>query len=109
MDRVQLDMICRCGENAAAADALRKEVRDRLAGQDRVVTDADFLTHVVISLNWDYGAYISGIHNDQWSMVSADSDDKDGFKVAVMCDDVEDGIAAVWKAFADRKEQDGGA
>lgn len=104
---IHLDMICRCGDNAAEADALKTEVMQRLGN----VTDADFLTCVVTSLNWDYGAEITGIHNDQWSMVTAETwrshmRETAWLKVTVPCDLVEDGIAAIWKAFADRGGRD---
>lgn len=107
---ISLDMICRCSpEGKAEADALREEVKRRLSERaDAEVSDSDFLTHVVVSLNWDYGAEITGIHNDMWSLVGAETwlpsrrVAGDWLKVSIQCDDVEDGIAAVWKAFADR-------
>src|SRR6478736_555477 len=107
---IRLDMICRCSqEGKADADALRAEVKRRLterAGAE--VADSAFLTHVVVSLNWDYGAEITGISNDMWSMVAAETwsptqrEAGDWVQVSVTCDDVEDGIAAIWKEFADR-------
>jgi hypothetical protein len=98
--------ICRCGDENASADALMAEVRARLAEGSvhqipQPVTDTNFITRVVCSLEWDYGAYITGILNDQWSAVTAQ--DRGGLSVLIECDDVEDGFAAVWKAFADRK------
>lgn len=93
--------ICRCGDDGRAeADALTAEVRDRLGAGPG---DRDFLTVVVFSLNWDFDAYINGIFNDQWSAVSAKTyDEESPFTAYVQCDEVEDGIAAVWKIFADR-------
>lgn len=98
--------ICRhSDEDCTAADALMEEVRERLAGGSdalipRPVTASDFLTRVVYSLWWDYRASITEIVCDQWCMVTADRF-TDKFHVRVECDEVEDGIAAVWKAFAD--------
>lgn len=90
--------ICRHGdENIAEAEALKAEVYAQL-GEKYVISDGNFLTAVVLELNWEYSAGITGIHCDQWSMVCADSLDEK-FKVTVQCDIVEDGIAAVYKAF----------
>lgn len=100
--------ICRCSpEGRAEADALIEEVTRRLndrAGSE-VVNASNFITHIVVSLNWDYNAHVEDIYNDMWSMVSA-VDDRDGvsFRVVVQCDDIEDGFAACWKAFADRED-----
>jgi hypothetical protein len=107
---IRLDMICRCSpEGRAEADALRQEVRRRLGARAGAeVTDADFLTHVTVSLNWDYGAEITGIHNDMWFLVAAETwlpsrrEAGEWLKATVPCDDAEDGVAAVWKAFAGR-------
>lgn len=94
-------MLCRCTpESTAEADTLRAEVRNRLTADGRDVTDGNFLTHVVVSLNWDYNARITGIINDMWSLVTVEHWTED-VSVSVECDDVEDGIAAIWKAFAD--------
>lgn len=94
--------ICHCDpEGAAEADALRALVMQKLSRRQAEVTDRDFLTHVVISLNWDYGAHITSIANDMWSHVIAETwlKTEKEFKVRAQCDDVEDGIAAVWYAF----------
>jgi hypothetical protein len=112
---VMLAMICRCSpEGRAEADSLRQEVKRRLGVRyGAEVTDADFLTHVAVSLNWDYGAEITGIHNDMWSLVAAETwlpsrrEAGEWLKVSAPCDEVEDGIAAVWKAFADRSSAAG--
>lgn len=93
--------ICRCDEEGSAeADILLREVRDRLSREGYAVTPGDFLTAVVVSLKWDYHAHIDRIYWDQWGMISAVRDE-DKFSVLVQCDEAEDGIAAVWKAFAD--------
>jgi len=97
--------ICRCNAEAEAeADRIRAVVHDRLNPFQGEMPDSIFLTTVVISLNWDHHAYISSIHCDQWSMVTAKTYDSvdNPFKVSVQCDNVEDGIAAVWLAFSDR-------
>jgi hypothetical protein len=98
--------ICRCHTaDSEEADVLLKEVRDRLAAgsvnlNPREVTAGNFLTTVIFSLWWDYQASITGIDCDQWCMVTAERY-TDKFRVAVQCDEAEDGIAAVWKGFAD--------
>ena len=106
IEHMKLDMICRCSdEGAAEADALLADVKRRLDVKPDLVTDANFLTHIVISLNWDFDASITGIANDMWSMVSAEtwlSSTKDKLRITVQCDEVEDGFAAIWKAYADR-------
>jgi len=66
------------------------------------VTPQNLLTMVVQSLNWDYSACITRILNDQWSRVDAESYDG-SFSTSIDCDQVEDGVAATWKAFADHQ------
>lgn len=96
--------ICR-DEGLLEAGRLKREVR-RLLSPGGSVTRGNFLTMVVTSLNWDFSARITEIANDQWSMVIAESWDKEHpFEVRVQCDEVEDGIAAVWYAFWLRKEE----
>jgi hypothetical protein len=75
--------------------------------QGRPVGAENFLTAVVQSLNWDFDAHITRIDNDQWSAVTAETyDGSSGYYVH--CDRVEDGVAAVWNAFAiSRWETDG--
>ncbi len=68
------DFICRCSdEGSQRADAIMAEVRQRLP-QPESITDANFVGRV-----WD-----------------------GTFKTSIHCDQVEDGIAATWKTFADR-------
>jgi hypothetical protein len=94
--------ICRCDEaGKAEADALLAEVRGKLGG-----TASDFLTRVIHSLHRDFSAHITGMHADQWFLITAE-DEK--VNVLVQCDEAEDGVAAVWKAFADRKNDEGTA
>ena len=83
------------------------EVKERLAEESQSpwrpmdVSDGHFLNSVVISLNWDFGSHITEIVNSQWSLVVAEADDG-SFRTQVGCDQVEHGIAATWKDFADR-------
>lgn len=103
---------------------------------------ANLLSRVITSLNWDYSAHITGIENDMWSGISAETysvtypedhvltgivdgsyfcqdcrehrepdvlidgrcpewEPQTKLKVYVECDSLEDGIARVWKFFAD--------
>ncbi len=103
------DFICTCDdEGRQRAAELREEVRTRLAGgsDERApheVTAETFVTDLIWSLNWDYSAYISKIACDQWFGVWAETNDRT-FKTRIQCDSVEDGLAATWRAFADRPE-----
>jgi hypothetical protein len=106
-------MVCVCSEEGRAdAEALRTDVMERLSlGSEeleaRPVTADTFLTAVVQSLNWDFDAHITSIDNDQWSAVTAEKYDR-SVGYYVHCDRVEDGVAAVWNAFAIAKwETDG--
>lgn len=109
----ETDFICVCKEEGQAeAHSIMSDVRTRLEmGSEELLpfkigTKTSLLSAVVISLNWDYDAYIVGIYNDQWSAVSAQT--YDGlFRTHVQCDDVEDGIARTWQIFADRKDASG--
>jgi hypothetical protein len=97
--------MCRCSpEGVAQADAVMAETVNRLTTDMCKVDASNMLTAVVISLNWDYNASITTIANDQWSMVVATRypHANDPYEVVVMCDNVEDGIAAVWLGFADK-------
>jgi predicted DNA-binding transcriptional regulator AlpA len=87
--------ICRCKpEGRAEADALLGEVDRRLPGDP-----ADRVSRIISSLEWDHHhAEITWIGCDQWFGVAATDDD--GRRVVVQCDRVEDGLAAVWKAYA---------
>lgn len=107
--------ICTCrDEGLLEAGRLKREVRRLLSPGSselvpRPVTRGNFLTMVVSSLNWDFNAHIAEIINDQWSMVIAESWDRESpFEARVQCDEAEDGIAAAWYAFwLKKKEKDG--
>lgn len=104
-----LPMVCDCGENKFAADALMGEVLERLSrGRSnfipRPVTMDTFLTDVLRSLTHDLGGNIEHILCDQWFLVKADritatNDDED---VVVQCDRPEYCIAAIWRHWANQ-------
>lgn len=103
---VDLPMICTCNTvGVSEGERLMADVMERLsAGTDQMapstVTMDNFLSTVVFSLNWDFGTSIVGIYNDMWSMVVAERY-RDKMRVSVSCDEVEHGLAAIWRAFAD--------
>ena len=85
------------------------EVKERLSDGTPIfpaqqVTDDVLLTAIVTSLSWSYNAHISNIACEQWSAVFAESYDGT-FRTRVACDQVEHGVAATWKAFADHTER----
>jgi hypothetical protein len=101
------DFICTCSEEGArAAEGLMAEVKKRLSENlppifpGEYVTDDLMLSAVVTSLSWSYRAHISKIICEQFSAVLADTDDGT-LQTLVACDQVEHGVAATWKAFAD--------
>lgn len=102
---VHQDFICIHGkERHAPADAIRAEVKERLAAQTRgrvEVTDVNFLSAIVSDLHWHWGVSITGIPHDQWSAIETETYDGK-VKTWIQCDRVEDGIAATWKFYADR-------
>ena len=93
---IELPMVCTCGDDGrAAARELMADVIERLSrGSEelaaRSVTSENFLTEVVYSLNWDYGAHIMSIDNDQWSAVTVEKYDGT-LRLRVECDFVEHG------------------
>ena len=105
--------ICRCKEEGEkAADELHAEVLSRLSGGTallltRGIAPEDFMTAIISSLEWDYQAHVTGIYYDQWGAVHAE--DESGWRVLVQFDRLEDGLAAVWKAYADRKAEGDGS
>lgn len=110
-DRPDLDFdafVCTCEQDGREAAAkLRAEVKRRLAEGSpnqgpHEVNDGNFVTEVVWSLNWDYDAQVTQIASDQWFGIWAATDDG-SFKTLIQCDSLEDGFAATWKAFADRR------
>lgn len=102
------DFICTCDEDGRnAAAELRAEVKDRLATGSpnqgpHSVEDSNFVSEVVWSLRWDHDAHINQLASDQWFGIWAASDDE-SFKTMIQCDALEDGFAATWKAFAERR------
>lgn len=110
-ETTKLPMICVCNdEGRAEADALLAEVYARLGrpGPDSgpvEVSAENFLSRVSWSLWWnlDPGVSIEGIYSDQWFGVKADNY-RSTDPVFVPCDRVEDGIAAIWKYYADKAQ-----
>jgi hypothetical protein len=102
------DFICTCDDDGRKAAAeQRTEVKRLLAAGSpnqgpHPVDDANFVSEVVWSLNWDFGAQITEIASDQWFGIWAAADDG-SFKTFIQCDALEDGFAATWKAFAERR------
>lgn len=104
---IKLQMVCVCkSEGQAEAKALMEEVYRRLGEPSEnfiglETNDGNFLTNVCYSLNFDYDARITSIATDQWHGVAGKyhGDQENAFYVE--CDQVEHGIAAIWKAFAD--------
>lgn len=103
------DFICTCDEEGrqAAAD-LRAEVKRRISDGSpnqgpHPVDDANFVSEVVWSLNWDFDAQITQLASDQWFGIWAATNDG-SLKTMIQCDALEDGFAATWKAVADRKQ-----
>ena len=107
--------ICTCSlEGIIEAGKLKQEVRRLLSeGSSELLPRpckvSNFLTMVVTSLEWDFDhSSIKAIYTDQWSMISAEGAkgfEYGDFSVLVRCDEVEDGIAAVWYAFWLRKQE----
>ena len=100
--------VCTCdAKGLQEAEELMKEVKTRLSGatvfMEPPLSDATFLTAVSSSLHFDFRASINRILSDHWSAVFAESDDGT-YRTVVECDLVEHGIAATWKAFADRAQ-----
>ena len=104
------EFICTCDEDGLrAAQTMLAEVKERLSDGTPIfpaqqVTDDVLLTAAVTSLSWSYNAHISNIACEQWSAVFAESYDGT-FRTRVACDQVEHGVAATWKAFADHTER----
>lgn len=106
-ERIRVPMICSCsGDGKTEGHSLLDEVKERLSrGSEelmpRDVDDGNLLTCVVQSLSMEYNAHITRIGCDQWSSVTAETYDGQ-LAIRVECDRVEHGVAAIWKAFADR-------
>lgn len=88
--------MCRHSDDSIAeADRVLAETKAHL-----LADDTNLLSAIVYRLNDEYSASITEIDCDQWAAVRAETYDQK-FLVTVQCDRVEDGIAAVWKAFKD--------
>lgn len=81
-------------------DEVLAEVKERLGADD-----SNLLDKVIFSLNWEFEAHVTGIENDQWSGVAAETYEPK-FRTYVECDRVEDGIAMTWKLFADNLQRE---
>jgi hypothetical protein len=98
--------ICRCNpEKHRQAEEFYTEVK-RLIAVDRNLEETPdnlLLSLIVADLHWEHDAYISEIHNDQWTAITAKTyDEGKPYTVYAQCDNVEDGIAAVWWAYTRR-------
>lgn len=93
------EFVCICSEEGRLnAEMLMVEVCGRLK-----CTPESLLTHVVMDLAWGFEAAITGLHADQWFGVAAQGKEMSTF---IQCDRVEHGVAATWKAFADREKKE---
>lgn len=96
------DFACRCGEERTKQMAeLRQDVMRRL----EISEESQLVTGVVFSLHWDFHVEITGIHTDQWSVITTKKYDETVI-TRVECDWIEDGFALTWKRYADLKEED---
>lgn len=83
---------------------LIKDVCERLSTENASeVTVENLLTAIVYSLAWDYGAFIDGMHCDQWAAVSARTGDGE-VTVWAECYNLLAGAALAWKLIADNVE-----
>lgn len=100
---MNLGMVCTCSERGkAAAEELLAEVHRRLAaGSDRLrahlVTDRLFMTDAVRSFHHDFGVSIELICDQWFAVIGTDGDDQ---TTIVQCDEVEHGVAALWRHYA---------
>lgn len=109
MDEVKPDrwkFACICG--AEAKEHVREGVDLAISRLGKYTFRENLVDRVVSELNWVYGARITGIDNDQWSAVSAETYPNDEesytdgpFKTYIQCDRVEDGFAYTLNAFYD--------
>jgi hypothetical protein len=102
-------MVCiHSDEGKTRAEEIKAEVCRRLGREDEPVPRDQLVTAVVVSLNWDFDAMITGIPNDMWSAVNTECHAYENkeyvlkFKTRIECDLIEDGIAATWKLYADK-------
>lgn len=110
------NFMCSCDEEG------KKECNDlyQWALEDLKATPETFLTSVVYGLEWKSpeggsGANISSIMCDQWCYIGAEGDQEyaqesskykpeSRFQAGFMCDQVEHGLAAIWKAWKEYLE-----
>jgi hypothetical protein len=111
------DFICTCGaDRRAARDALVAEVMRRLPEDENysppTVTAERFVSDVIGALSANYRVSIDHIAYDQWFLIVADRWEvvpgelrvRSALRVRMQCDDVEGGLAAIWRFFADGDE-----
>jgi len=99
------DFACSCGE-----DGKQRCAKVRAWAMKRLeATPEDFLTKAVYDLSWRYNATITGIPNDQWSVITTDKSakQKDGkygvvWGTYIQCDWIEDGLAFTLRAYYDK-------
>jgi hypothetical protein len=95
------DFVCTCDDaGAAAAAALRAEVRERIRARG-VAPGGDEASEILLSLAIHLGVTEVGVRTEQWHLVSAHAH---GLRTSIRCDSVVDGLAATWRAFAERAE-----
>ncbi len=89
------DFACVCSPES------REEIRlVREWALERLTGTGDLLGQIVVALAFDYSAEITGIHVDQWFGISASTHDNE-FSVFMQCDNPEDGLVYIYKAFYD--------
>jgi len=89
-------IICDCTPEGKAEAAARMErCREALGNPE----PADFLSRLIMELNWQYQAWVSMIAADQWFGIRVEQFDA-GQKYRVECDRVEDGLVAAWEFFS---------
>jgi hypothetical protein len=95
------DFVCTCDDaRAAAAAALRAEVRERIEARGWTF-DSDEPTEILMSLAIHLGVRDVAVYTEQWHLVSAEAH---GLRAEIRCDSVVDGLAALWRVYAERAE-----
>jgi hypothetical protein len=96
------DFVCVCDdERAAAAAAMRAEVRERLRERGHDMDDPDEVSVILLWLAVGLGVRDVAVYTEQWHLVTAEAH---GLRTSIRCDSVVDGVAATWRVFADRAE-----
>ncbi len=96
---------CTCSDKGLKeCQQLLEEVKSLLQAED-----ANLLTKIIFSLNWDYGAEITSIRSDMWfgiwsktrdiSTVNYQEIEPPVFFTEIQCDSMEHGIAATWFSY----------